>query len=176
MTQVTRPFNEVLNLVRHEIKDPTVNLDVIEALAQIGRETLVRAAESKATGNITMNQMEAFAFGVYFGGECYKTGFLDKARYRGSHTGRKGALVDSAGPDPKRHRMGRSMALHALRDHKPTTNWYELYLTNAMWYTAIHEHWGLQIITQEVIGAAQEISRVCGVDVFISTELFGGKA
>lgn len=175
MTQVTRPFDRVLSRIKQEINDPQPNQEVVDTLIEIGYQALVRAAESKATGNITMNQMEAFGCAVYFRGEKQKTRFLDKAAYRGSHRGRFGRDVDSAEPDPKRHRMGRSMVLHAIRDHKPTTDWYELYLTNAMWYTAIHEHWGLQVLTQEILSTAQAVAQTCGVEVFIDVELYGGK-
>lgn len=177
MTPVTKPFDDVLKLIKREIDDPKPNQAVVDKLIEIGYAALVRAAESKDTGEITMNQLEAFACAVYFNGVKQKSRFLDKSKYRGTHTGRKGYDVDSAGPDPKRGRMGRSMALHELRDHKSTAKGYELYLTNAMWYSAIHEngwtmrngaqHRPLQIITQEILDTVGQIEQVFGVTVYV---------
>ena len=177
MTQVTQPFDRVLKLVKQELDDPKPNQAVVDKLIEIGYAALVRAAESKDTDNITLNQLEAFACAVYFGGVKQKSKFLDQEKYRGTHRGRKGYDVDSAGPDPKRGRMGRSMALHELRDHKPETNGYELYLTNAMWYSAIHENgWTsrsgrsigpLHIITQEILDTVGQIEQTFGVEVFV---------
>lgn len=186
MTPVTAPFDKVLNLIKNEIENPTVDMAVVERLLEIGYAALVRAAESKETGNITLNQMEAFACAVYFNGKKIRTKFLDKAQYRGTHySTRKKADVDSAEPDPKRGRMGRSMALHELRDHKSDTNGYELYLTNAMWYSAIHEkgwtmrngkqHEALRIITQEIIETVGEIERDFGVSVYVDVWYNGQK-
>ena len=175
MTRVTKPFDAVLDRIRQERTDPQPNEEVLNALAAIGREAIERAAESKATGNITLNQMEAFGYGVYFGGERRKIGFLDKADYRGNHRNKAGKDVKGAERDPKRGRMGRSMALHLLRDYKPKSNWYELYIVNAMWYTAIHEHWGLQVLSQEIMSAAQDIAQQLGVSVFIDVDLYGGR-
>lgn len=186
MTRVTAPFDRVLKLIKNEIDNPTPNQEVVDRLIEIGYAALVRAAESKEAGNITLNQMEAFACAVYFNGKKQKSKFLDKAQYRGTHfSSRKNADVDSAEPDPKRGRMGRSMALHELRDHKPETNGYELYLTNAMWYSAIHEkgwtmrngkhHRALRIITQEIISTVTEIEQDFGVEVFINVWYNGSK-
>jgi len=185
MTRVTLPFDRVLNRIKKEIEDPEADQAVVDALIQIGYEALVRAAESKEAGNITLNQMEAFACAVYFRGEKQRTKFLDKDQYRGTHRGRFGRDVNSAEPDPKRHRMGRSMALHAIRDHKPITDRYELFLTNAMWYTAIHEngwtmrngqpHRPLRILSQEILSTVAAIEEKFGVDVFIDVEVNGVK-
>lgn len=165
----------MLKRIQEERTNPQPNEAVLNELARIGREAIERAAESKRTGNITLNQMEAFGYGVYFGGERRKIGFLDKEMYRGEHRNREGRDVKGAEKDAKRGRMGRSMALHLLRDYKPETQWYELYIINAMWYTAIHEHWGLRVLSQEIMSAATEITSTLGVDVFINVDLYGGK-
>lgn len=172
MTQVTRPFDAVLSQIRKETASEVPNPEVVEALALIGRAAIERAAESKRTKNDTGNQLEAFAFGVYFAGRSVRQGYLDKARYRSEHK-KDGQDVKGAPADPKRHRMGRSMALHELRDHRPDHMRYELYLTNAMWYSAIHEHWGLRIITQEIIQASQDIAMKFGVDIHVSISANG---
>ena len=178
MTPVTKPFDDVLKLIKKEIDDPQPNEAIVDKLIEIGYAALERAANSKEAGNITMNQLEAFACAVYFNGVKQKSKFLDKTKYRGSHIDRHGRDVDSAGPDPKRGRMGRSMALHELRDHKSDTMGYELYLTNAMWYSAIHEngwrmrngeiHRPLRIITQEIIDTVGQIEQVFGVPVTVT--------
>lgn len=179
MTPVERPFDAVIKLVRKEIDDPQPNQEVVDKLMEIGYAALVRAAESKETGNITLNQLEAFGCAVYFRDRKLATKFLDKSQYRGTHRGRKGFDVDSAEPDPKRHRMGRSMALHELRDHtSDARSGYELYLTNAMWYSAIHEqgwtmrngtnHRPLRIITQEILDTVAQIETTFGVDVLVN--------
>ena len=190
MTQVTRPFDRVLDLIKKEIDHPTPSQIVVDRLIEIGYAALVRAAESKETGNITMNQLEAFACAVYFNGEKQKTKFLDSSAYRTEHkvgeqevTRKDGSkwtrtiYGKGAEADPKRGRMGRSMALHELRDHRPETKGYELYLTNAMWYSAIHEsgwtmrngsqHKALRIITQEILDTVSEIEHDFGVEVFV---------
>lgn len=173
MTPVTRPFDAVLARIRQEMTDQKPDMAVVEALASIGREVIERAAESKRTGNDLMNQMEAFGYGVFFNGECVRQGYLDKSKYRGDHRNKDGRMVKGAEPDRKRHRMGRSMALHDIRDHKPDHTRYELYIVNAMWYSAIHEAWGLKIISQEIIHAVQEIAQKFGVDVKVDTNIRG---
>lgn len=191
MTPVTKPFDDVLKLIKREIDDPKPNQAVVDKLIEIGYAALVRAAESKDTGEITLNQLEAFACAVYFNGEKQKSRFLEKDKitkrnYRADHDvtvvysvhgpGKK-VTRKGAEPDPKRGRMGRSMALHELRDHKSTAKGYELYLTNAMWYSAIHEngwtmrngaqHRPLQIITQEILDTVGQIEQVFGVTVYV---------
>lgn len=173
MTQVTQPFDRVLDRIRKEIEDPEPNAEVIQALAEIGRATIEAAANSKATGNLTMNQIEGFGWAVFFKGQAQRQGFLDKMKWRGSHVGRSGKLVDSAGPDPKRHKMGRIQALQAISAHKPGHNWYELYLVNAMWYTSAHEDWGLRVLSQELMTAVHEIALRFGVEVYFDFYNFG---
>ena len=157
----------MLTRIRQEIENPTPNADVLDALRDIGRAAIRAAAESKRTGNFTLNQMEAFAFGVYFNGKAYRQGYLDENKYRGDHDV-DGVTKKGAEKDPKRHKYGRSQALHAIRDYKPDHRGYVLYLTNAMWYSTIHEAWGLPIITQEVKNAAARIASEFGVDVYIN--------
>lgn len=185
MTRVTAPFDRVLKRIREEINDPKPNEAVVKALIDIGFAALVRAAESKETGNITLNQMEAFACAVYFGGERQRTKFLEGDMYRGNHINKEGRDVIGAEKDSKRGRMGRSMALHAVRDHKPLTMGYELYITNAMWYSAIHEngwkmrngeqHRPLRIITQEILDTVGQIEQLFGVDVYVDVWSNGTK-
>lgn len=148
--------------------DPQPNEAVISELSRIAKDTLQRAAESKRTGNMTMNQMEAYGYGIFFNGTLMRQGYLDQKRYRGSHQNKKGRWVDTAGPDPKRGKMGRVEALHAIQGHVSDYDGYELYLVNAMWYSSAHEAWGLKIITQELIETANEIQSAFGVDVYLS--------
>jgi len=168
MTQVTQPFDRVLKMIRKEIDDPQANPAVVDELARIARQTLERAAESKDTGNQTMNQLEAYGFGVFFNGGLVRQGYLDKKKYHGSHRNAKGRWVDSAEPDPKRHKRGRIEALRAIQGHRSDYNGYELYLVNAIWYSSAHEAWGLKIITQELLSAASAIASEFGVDVYVS--------
>lgn len=183
MTRVTAPFDRVLERIRLEFNDPQPDMQVVDILATIGREAITRAATSKETRNITLNQMEAFAYGVYFNGECVRQGYLDKAGFRGDHERPDGTWAKGAEKDSKRGRMGRSMALHDIRDHVPTTKRYELFLVNSMWYSAIHEqgwtmrngaaHRPLRIITQEVIQATNEIAATFGVTVNVEIGMNG---
>lgn len=167
MTQVTRPFDAVLKRIRQEITDPQPDEEVVERLLEIGLEALKNAAETKGTGNLTMNQMEAFGCAVYFYGDRMGTKFLDGTRYRGDHNRKDGSYAKGAGKDPKRGKYGRSQALHVARDHKSDYQGYELYLFNAMYYSAAHEAWGLKIITQVLVQTAHAIAESFGVDVFI---------
>lgn len=166
MTQVTAPFDKVLNLIKSEIENPTVDMAVVDELARIARENLELAAESKWTGNDTMNQMEAFGFGIFFNKKLVRQGYLDKKRFHGSHkSSRTGKWVDTARPDPKRGKTGRVEAFHAVQGHEPESNGYEVYFVNAMYYSAAHENWGLKIISQIILHAIVDIEQAFDIEV-----------
>lgn len=164
MTQISAPFDRMLTRIRQELDDPTPNDEVLDALKAIGKAAIEEAERTKATLNDTYNQIEAFAFGVYFNGRVYRQGYLDKGKYRNVHTNAAGKEAKGAEKD-RRGKYGRSQALHAIRDHKPTHRGYELYLTNAIWYSMIHEEWGLPILSQVVKDAVARIESEFGVEV-----------
>ena len=164
MTQISAPFDRVLGLVRRELADPTPNMEAIAELARIGQETVDKAQRSKVPGNDTGNQYEAFAFGVFFNGKCYRRGL---GRDHDFHENAAGETKKGSAKDPKRGKYGFSEALHAIRGHHPEHRGYELYLTNAMWYSAYHEGWGLPVLSQEVKNAAAKIASTFDVDVYI---------
>ena len=165
MTPIRAPFERVLSLIKQEIADPTPNAEVIAELARIGQDTINKAQRTKRAGNITGNQYEAFAYGVFFNGTCYKQNL---AKDRDFHENAEGKTVKGSEKDPKRGGYGWSKALHAVRDHKSTHRGYELFLTNAMWYSAIHEEWGIRILTQEIRQAASRIATTFNVEVIIN--------
>lgn len=168
MTQIRTPFKRVSDMLKQEIANPTPNDAVLDELRDIGKWAIRYAANTKGTLDVTYNQLEAFAFGVYFNGKVYRQGYLDEGRYRNTHKNAFGKEVKGAEKDPKRGKYGRSQALHTIRDYKPEHRGYELYLTNAMWYSLIHEHWGIPIIRQAVIRAASRIAETFNVEVYIN--------
>lgn len=168
MTPIRAPFDRTLSRIKRELADPTPSELVLDELRAIGRAAIRQAAETKATLEDTYNQLEAYAFGVYFNGRVYRQGYLDEGRFRNSHKNAAGREAKGAEKDPKRHKYGRSQALHVIRDHRPEHRGYELYLINAMWYSTIHEAWGLPIVSQALRDAAARISSTFNVEVFIN--------
>ena len=166
MTLISAPFKRVSDLIRQEMLNPTPSDAVLDALRDIGRRTIRRAADSKATLDDTFNQLEAFAFGVYFNGRVYRQGYLDEQRYRNTHKNAAGKEAKGAEKDRKRGKYGRSQALHEINEkYHPEHRGYVLYFTNAMWYSLIHEKWGLPIISQEIKNAVSEVESLFNVSV-----------
>lgn len=172
MTPIRAPFERLLSRIEQEIENPTPSDEVLDILKSIGRSAIRQAADTKGTLDDTYNQLEAYAFGVYFNGRVYRQGYLDNGKYRNSHENSEGRDVKGAAKDPKRHKYGRSQALHVIRDHKPGHRGYELYLINAMWYSMIHEEWGIPILRQSIRDAAAKIADELGVDVYINFETY----
>lgn len=165
ISDIRSPFNRVLARIQQEITDPKPNMDAINELARIGQEAVNAAQRSKRAGNITGNQYESFAYGVYFNGERYRSGL---AKDHDWHEDAEGNLTRKGSPKEKRRgKYGFSEALHAVRGHHPERRGYELYLTNAMWYSMYHERWGIRIISQEVLSAMRKVADKFNVDVYI---------
>lgn len=164
---MTKPFDRVLKWIREELEHPTPDQEVVRVLLDIGREALQRAASSKKTQNISGNQLEAYGCAVYYFGERQGTRFLEGDQWRDFHERDDGSTAQGTYKDPKRGKWGRGQALHAARDHKTDFPGYELFLFNAMYYSAAHEAWGLTIITQELIETAHQIAMTFGVEVNI---------
>lgn len=168
MTPIRIPFKRVSDLIKQEIANPTPSEAVLDALRDIGRFAIRYAAETKGTLDITYNQLESFAFGVYFNGRVYRQGYLDEERYRNTHETATNKYAKGAEKDPKRGKYGRSQALHAIRDYRPQYKGYVLYLTNAMWYSLIHEKWKIPIISQAVKEAKSRIEDTFGVEIYVN--------
>lgn len=148
------------------------NPEVVAALKQIGRDTIERAAEVKTPGNITMNQMEGFAYAVFFNGNLVEKsiGFLDKKRDRGEHVNKDGKIVRGAQKD-RRGKMGRIEALNAIKNYVPDSKGYVLFLTNAVWYSMIHEEkYGMNVLSSSIPYALNELYNKFGYEVKVEVE------
>lgn len=160
ISDIRSPFNRVLARIQQEITDPKPNMDAINELARIGKKAINAAQRTKAPLNMTWNQFEGFAYGVFFNGQCYRSSLASDRTDHGEN--RRGS-----DKDPRRGKYGWSEALHAIRGHHPTQRGYELYITNAMWYSMYHERWKLPVISQEVENAVPEIEEKFGVEVHV---------
>ena len=155
MTRISAPFDRTIARIKQEMDNPTPNMEVINYLAQIGQWVCDTAARNKDTGNITGNQYEAYGYGVFFHYKRYRSGI---GRDRDFHTNAAGNdNAKGVGKDPRRGKYGWSEALHAVTRHKSEAYWYELYLTNAMWYSIYHEPRGLAVLSTWVKEAMTRI-------------------
>lgn len=171
-----KAFQDVIKYLEEQKKlaQEEGNPVTIEKLKEILMQVLEYAADEKKTGNITMNQLEGFAGGVYYNRKLVVGRRLaDYKRYQGEHYSEKKGKYVAHAPKDRRGKSGWSAAMHALRDYVPDADGYVLYFTNAVWYSAIHESWGLPIISQAIQEAIRLTEDAFGKSVTVEFTNYG---
>lgn len=152
-----------INAIRRKyFVEDVLDKDIVDSLARVGDKAIHSAVEEgglmgKDPGNITGNQIDAFAWGVYFNGMLVRSGFIkDSWRLEHDSPTRKNKVTGQAlslygAPPIKWHGKtlrGRAEAKKALRNFTPPHRGYTLFITNAMPYSIVQESRNLHVISQ----------------------------
>lgn len=164
-----KAFDDVKAYLEAARKDLEENGDpaIIADLKALGKRIIEAAQESKQTGNITGNQLDAFGYGVYYNKRLISTGYLAN-KYRMDHNSKRtGKIAIGAEQDKRRKVWGRAEAFNATKNFVPDRDGYVLFIVNAMYYSSVHENkYGRQIVRQEIPAAFEELrSRYKHVDL-----------
>lgn len=166
-TLARKPFDDILSLIKAE-STREADPDIVAKLREVGKKVIMNAYKTRATKEDLGNQIDAYGFGVFYNGKLVAQGYLDSNKSLGfsrrDHQNKDGTFGKGALPDRKRNKRGRIEALHAVQKFVPSQPGYVLYIVNSMWYSSIHESWGLPIISQALFNGAAEMGRVFKID------------
>lgn len=115
-----------INLLQRQIDK------IVDYLAKEGDKVIKHAAATKGTRNRKKNQLDAYGWCVYYGGEKMKQGYLtpDKTATE-PHNGWKNKDYGET--------FGRDDVINFFKDYKPESNGFILVCVNAVFYTTIQE-------------------------------------
>lgn len=115
---------------------------IISYLSHQGMKIATKAQATKAVGNRTFNQADAFGYVVYYNGKVVRKGYANTApQSKREHHGWAAAGIPRG--------RGREWLLGFIEQYKPPTSGFALLIVNAAFYTAIQEtKWKYRIISQ----------------------------
>lgn len=136
------------------IKDKYINA-YIDEMAKDGQKIINKAYSSKTTQNRSMNEHDAYVFGVFYNGELVRFGFVgSKIATKKAHGWAK------EGIEPF---FGREVAEEEINKFKPLSNvGFELVCLVTTFYSGINETKGYRIISQVLDGMEQLSSKYKG--------------
>lgn len=115
-----------MNLLQQQINR------IVDYLAKKGDEIIRKAAATKETRNKKQNQLDAYGWCVFYGGQKKKQGYLTP--------GRTATVMHNDWPNkgiPKSY--GRDDVMLFFDEYKPESNGFVLVCVNAVFYTTIQE-------------------------------------
>lgn len=162
-----KQINAALRRVVKEAKEEVSanKLKTLRELTMLCDRMMNELARNKDTGNITGNQVDAFGYAVYSDGQEFSRGFAtDKVKmYSGKgedrHSWQKTPAMGTKKPKDGKE-MGRARAKAAIDAHVAKEKGYEVYIVNAMPYSALQqEHQGYRIIAMTISDAFYHMSQ-----------------
>lgn len=116
---------------------------MLSYLSQEGRKIVAKAQRTKAVGNRTFNQADAFGYVVYYNGEAKRTGYANTApQSKEPHRGWKQHDI----PDG----TGREWLDEFISTYDAPQKGFALLIVNAAFYSNIQEGKNWEILSQVV--------------------------